>query len=169
LKINLVLTGMMGVGKSTVGKVLSKSLSMGFLDIDKIIEKELKMPIREIFESKGEAFFRKFEEKITLQQIKKKNSVISLGGGAFMNSNIRKNILLNNKSFWLDLNLILLEKRLLNSKNRPLLSDKNFKETLKKIYNKRKDTYATANYKINCNNLSSKLIVDEIIKLYANH
>ena len=63
---------MMGVGKSTVGKVLSKSLSMGFLDIDKIIEKELKMPIREIFESKGEAFFREFEEKITLQQIKKK-------------------------------------------------------------------------------------------------
>ena len=86
MKKNLTLTGMMGVGKSTVGKTLSKRLLMGFSDIDKIIENILKMSIQEIFEKKGEIFFRKFEEKITLQETKRKNVVISLGGGAFINS-----------------------------------------------------------------------------------
>ena len=63
---------MMGVGKSTVGKTLSKRLLMGFSDIDEIIENTLKMSIQDIFEKKGELFFRKFEEKITLQETKKK-------------------------------------------------------------------------------------------------
>ena len=168
MKKNLTLTGMMGVGKSTVGKTLSKRLLMGFSDIDEIIENTLKMSIQDIFEKKGELFFRKFEEKITLQETKKKNVVISLGGGAFINSKIRKNILLNSKSFWLDLNIRLLEKRLIKSKNRPLLSNKNLSSSLKEIYNERKKTYATANYRIDCEKLNVNLIANKIIKLYAN-
>ena len=69
---NLALTGMMGVGKSTIGKAVSKRLLMQFSDIDKIIENKLEMNIKKIFNQKGESFFRKYEEKITLQEIEKK-------------------------------------------------------------------------------------------------
>ena len=169
MKKNLALTGMMGAGKTSIGMYLSKRLFMKFIDIDKIIENELKMTIQEIFLKKGESFFRKYEEKITLQEIKKENAIISLGGGAFMNSTIRKNILLNCKSFWLDLNTKLIEKRIIKSKKRPLLNDKNLKQTLEKIYNDRKDIYATANYRINCDKLNKNLITNKIIKLYANN
>ena len=169
MKKNLALTGMMGVGKTSIGMYLSRRLFMKFIDIDKIIENELKMTIQKIFLKKGESFFRKYEEKITLQEIKKKNSIISLGGGAFMNSTIRKDILLNCKSFWLDLDTKLIEKRIIKSKKRPLLNDKNLKQTLEKIYNDRKDIYATANYRINCDRLNKNLITNKIIKLYANN
>ena len=166
---NLALTGMMGVGKSTIGRALSKRLLMQFSDIDTIIEKKLKMSIQKIFETKGESFFRKFEEQTTLEEVKKKKIIISLGGGAFMNSKIRKNIILNSKTFWLDLNIELLEKRLIKSKQRPLLNDKNSKKTLKDIYEERKSTYAKANYRVKCDGLNLNLITSKIIKLYANN
>ena len=159
----------MGVGKSTVGRGVSKRLLMGFSDIDKIIENKLKMTIQKIFEKKGEVFFRKIEEKITLEEMKKKNTVISLGGGAFMNSQIKKYVMLNSKSFWLDLNIQLLEKRLIKSKSRPLLNNLNLKEDLEKIFDQRKNTYAKADYRINCDKLSKNLIIKKIIKLYANN
>ena len=74
MKKNLALTGMMGVGKSTIGKSLSKRLLMSFSDIDQIIEDNLKMSIKRIFDKNGESFFRKYEEKITLQEVKKKKN-----------------------------------------------------------------------------------------------
>ena len=169
MKKNLALTGMMGVGKTTIGKALSKRLLMQFSDIDRIIENKLKMSIQKIFKEKGEFFFRKFEEKITLEENKKKNIIISLGGGAFMSSKVRKNILSNNKSFWLDLNIKLLEKRLIKSKNRPLLDNKTLKGNLEEIYNKRKDTYTQADYRINCDKLSANSITNKIIILYENN
>ena len=169
MKENLTLTGMLGVGKSTIGRALSKQLSMRFVDIDKIIETKLKLTVQKIFQKKGEIFFRNFEEQITLKEIIKKNTVISLGGGAFMNTKIRNHVLLNSKSFWLDLNPNLLEKRLFKSKKRPLLNNKNIYITLEKIYSERRDTYALANYRIDCNNLTADLITNKIIKLYANN
>ena len=99
MKKNLTLTGRMGVGKSTIGKAVSKHLSMDFIDIDKIIEKKLNLTVQKIFEKKGEPFFREIEEKVTLEKIKKKNRIISLGGGAFMNAKIRDYVILNTKSF----------------------------------------------------------------------
>ena len=168
MKKNLILTGMMGVGKSTIGRALSRRLLMQFSDIDKIIEKKLNMSIKKIFETKGEFFFRKFEEKTTLEEAKKKNIVISLGGGAFMNYKIRRNILSNSKSFWLDLDIKMLEKRLIKSKKRPLLNDGKLENTLEKIFQKRKKTYASADYRINCDRLNKNFIIDKIIKLYAN-
>jgi len=169
LKKNLTLTGMMGVGKSTIGRAVSEQLAMQFVDIDKIIETKLNLTIKKIFQTKGEVFFRNFEEKVILQEIIKKNTVISLGGGAFMNPKIRDQVLSNSKSFWLDLNPTLLEKRLIKSKKRPLLNNKNIRTTLEKIYNERKSTYALANYRIDCNNLTTDLITSKIIKLYANN
>ena len=169
MKKNLTLTGMMGVGKSTVGKALSKHLSMEFIDIDKVIEKKLKSTIQKIFEQKGESFFRKLEEKITLEEIRKNNKIISLGGGAFMNKKIRDCVLSHTKSFWLNLNTDRLAKRLNNSKKRPLLISKNIKTTIEKIYGERKSSYSLANYKIDCNNLSADLIVNKIVKIYEKN
>ena len=169
MKKNLALTGMMGVGKSTIGKSLSNHLSMDFVDIDKIIEKKLKLTIQNIFKQKGEVFFRKLEEKITLEEIKKKNIIISLGGGAFVNKKIRDQVILHAKSFWLDLSINLLEKRLRKSKQRPLLINKNIKPALEEIYNERKNIYSLANYKIDCNSLTTNLIVKKIVNLYENN
>ena len=97
---NIVFVGMMGSGKSTIGLLLSKKLKKSFFDIDTYIEKELGKKISTIFKEKGETFFREYEEKITLKILQKKNIVISIGGGAFLNKNIRLEVLKNHISFW---------------------------------------------------------------------
>ena len=86
-----------------------------------------------------------------------------------MNSKIRKVILSSCETFWLDINIKLLEKRLIKSKKRPLLKNKNLKEALEKIYKERKSTYAIASYKIDCDKLNKNLIIDKIIKLYEDN
>ena len=87
---NLVFIGMMGSGKTTLGKIVSKKLNMKFIDIDHEIESKENMKISDLFKKKGEVFFRKLEERISLQNLKKNNSVISLGGGAFINQKVQK-------------------------------------------------------------------------------
>ena len=102
----IVLIGMMGSGKTSVGKELAKNLNLNFIDSDQEIEKKCKISIPSIFEKKGEDYFRKIEEKICCKLIDGKPKILSLGGGAFINSKIRKEIknLLNNKD---ELDLIL--------------------------------------------------------------
>ena len=159
---------MMGVGKSTAGKSVADKLSMKFIDIDKIIEKKESLSVSAIFEKKGENYFRDIEEKITIEEVKKNNSVISLGGGAFINSKIRELVLKKCISFWLDLHPKLIEKRVKSSKRRPLLNNNNLRETLEKIYYERKEIYNLANFKIDCNKIELNQIVSKIINLYDN-
>ena len=168
MKKNLVLTGMMGVGKSTIGKRLARKLKLKFIDIDKVIEKKEKKTINEIFEIKGEDYFRKIEKKTTLDVFKKNNSVIALGGGAFINPVIRKESENSSISFWLDLKLDLLLFRLKNIKKRPLLKQENLKETINKIYSERKKIYNRSDFRIRCSSMSVDQIVNKIIKLYEN-
>ena len=92
-KENLVFLGMMGSGKSSIGLLVAKKLKLNFIDIDNEIEKKSGTTIAKIFEKEGEDFFRKVEEKLTLKNLKLHTSVISLGGGAFINENIRKEVL----------------------------------------------------------------------------
>ena len=142
---NVVLTGMMGVGKSTVGKMLAKKLGYSFVDIDKLIEKKEGCSINLIFKKKGEDYFRKLENDISLYELKKNNSVISLGGGAFLNRSIRMISKKLSVSFWLDVNIDELIRRLEKTKKRPLLYKKNLSVEVKKIYLERKKTYIKAN------------------------
>jgi len=130
---NLVLTGMMGVGKSTIGKILSQKLKLKLLDIDKIIEKNEGQTIKNIFETKGESYFRKIEASNTLDALLIQNSVIALGGGAFLNPALRRKIIDNTISFWLDLKSEFIIRRIRNISNRPMLNKKNFKNEIKKI------------------------------------
>ncbi len=168
MKKNVVLTGMMGVGKSTIGKLLAKKLSFNFVDIDALIEKKEGSPIKVIFGRNGENYFRKLEQELVLQEIHKRNSVISLGGGAFLSRSIRSAVREFSISFWLDVNLDILTKRLQNNVNRPLLGKKNISETINKIYLERKETYNEASFKINCSFLKPGEIVKEILKFYEN-
>ena len=166
MRKNLTLTGMMGVGKSTIGKNLAKRLKYNFIDVDKIIEAKEGLSINLIFKNKSESYFRKIENDITLSQLKKDNSVISLGGGAFLNKTIRRNTKKFSTSFWLDVPVYELIKRLKKSSQRPLLFKKNIDETVKKIYFDRKKIYNEADFRIKCNSLKSREIVNKILELY---
>ena len=167
MKKNLVLLGMMAAGKSTLGKIVAKMQGLEFIDIDANIEKRNSMSINEIFEKKGEKFFRTEEEKEVLNSIKKKNCVIALGGGAFVNEIVRENVLKNAISVWLDVNINILNKRVKWSQKRPLLKGEGSRKILEKLYEDRKEFYKQADYKIACNKLSKQDIVKKIVSLYA--
>ncbi len=156
----------MGVGKSTIGKILAKKLKYKFIDIDKIIEIKEGLSINSIFKNKSETYFRKIENDITLSELKRVKSVISLGGGAFLNNKIRISAKKLSTSFWLDISIDSLIKRLKKNTFRPLLFRKNINDTIKKIYFERKKIYNQADYRIECNSLKSEEIVNKIINLY---
>ena len=164
-KENLIFLGMMGSGKSSIGSLVAKKLQLNFIDIDNEIETELGLSIKKIFETKGENYFRKFEEKITLKKLKSKPVVISLGGGAFTNRNIRKEVIKNHLSFWLNWSDKILVNRIKNSKKRPLVSNASENEIIDLI-KKRSNIYSKALYKIECDSLTKKEIVKKILKIY---
>ncbi len=159
---------MMGVGKSTIGKKLAKKLKLRFIDVDKVIEKKEKSTIREIFENKGENYFRKIEKQITLDQLSKTESLIALGGGAFLNLSIRKEVKSSGISFWLDLDLKSLVSRLKNVRKRPLLNKDNLEETINRIYSERKKIYSESDYRIKMKSMNIETVTNKIIKLYEN-
>ena len=162
---NIVLLGMMGSGKSTIGYLLSNKINSDFYDIDKIIEEEEGLKITEIFENKGENYFRKIEEKICLKILKFNKIIISLGGGSFLNNKIREEIQNNHVSFWLNWNTSTIIRRIKKNKNRPILKGMSENE-INKLIIKRKKIYEKAHLKINCENLSKNEIINKIIKLY---
>ena len=165
LNKNLVFLGMMGSGKSSIGNLVSKKLDLPFIDIDSLIVENTGMSISEIFEKKGESYFRNIEQKITLKCLKKIKNVISLGGGGFINTKIRKEILTNHFSFWLSWDESILVKRIKNSKKRPL-AFKSTDQEIKAIIKSRYKIYSNAQFKINCNKLTKTEIVKKIIKIY---
>ena len=168
LNKNIVLIGMMGSGKSTIGYLLSKSTKLKYVDIDKFIEKETGQKIYNIFEKKGEDYFRSLEEKITLRLLKNKKNIISLGGGGFINKNIRKEVLNKNISFWLNWKSSTIIQRILKSKKRPLTINAS-ENDLKKLISDRSKIYSEADFKINCENLTKNMITNQIIEIYEKN
>ena len=167
-KENIVFLGMMGSGKSSIGMLVAKKLKLNFIDIDNEIEKKKSTKISKIFEDKGEDYCRKVEEKVTLKNLKEHSSVISLGGGAFMNENIRKEVLKSHISFWLNWNNNILLGRIKNSKKRPLainLSD----DQIINLIKKRSNIYAKALFEIKCDKLTKNEVVNKIIKIYESN
>ena len=162
---NLVFLGMMGSGKSSIGNLVSKKLSFPFIDIDNLIVEDAGMNISKIFEKKGENYFRNLEEKITLKYLKKTKIVISLGGGGFINNKIRKEILDNHFSFWLNWDESILLKRIKDSKKRPL-AFKSTDDEIRTMIKDRSKIYKKAQFKINCNKLTKTEILQKIIKIY---
>tara|TARA_B100001029_G_C15017823_1_gene428542 strand:- start:323 stop:835 length:513 start_codon:yes stop_codon:yes gene_type:complete len=167
-KKNLVLVGMMASGKSTIGYSISKRLNINFVDIDRVIEKKMKMKIFDIFKKKGEDFFRKLEEKTTIKFLKSYNNVISLGGGAFLNEKIRKEIISNHLSFWLNWDSETLLHRIKGNKTRPLTINLSNIEINKLISNRSK-IYSKANFEINCNKQTKNEVIEKILQIYEKH
>jgi len=167
-KENLVFLGMMGSGKSSIGSLVAKKLKLNFIDIDNEIEKNYKITIKKFFEVKGEDFFRKIEEQTTLKKLKLSSTVISLGGGGFTNENIRKEILKNHLSFWLNWSYETLLNRIKNSRKRPLVINATNAELIDLI-KKRSNIYSKALYEIRCDNLSKSEIVNKIIEIYETN
>ena len=168
LKENIVFLGMMGSGKTSIGSMISEKLKLDFIDIDKEIENELGLSIKKIFEIKGENYFRKIEEKITLQKLKLNSVVISLGGGAFTNKNIKKEVMKNHLSFWLNWSDKILLNRIKNSRKRPLAFSATDNELIDLI-KKRSNIYSKALYEIKCDKLSKNQIVQKILKIYETY
>ena len=169
MKKNLILLGMMAVGKTTLGKIVAKKQELKFIDIDASIEKKNSMKIKEIFKKKGEKFFRMEEEKEILKSLEKNNCVIALGGGAFMSKTVRENILKNAISIWLNVDIKTLNKRVKWNQKRPLLKEENNQKKITELYDERKDIYKLANHEIACDNLSKKNIAEKIIALYEKY
>ena len=167
-KKNLVFLGMMGSGKSSIGLILSKKLNIDFFDVDHDIEKKMGMTITKIFENKGEKYFREVEELTTLKLLKKNNTVISLGGGAFLNNKIKKEVLYNHISFWLNWDIKTLVDRIKDSKKRPIALKTSVNE-LTQLIKKRSTIYSKAMYKIDCENQTKYEVTKKIIEIYEAH
>jgi len=154
----------MGAGKSTTGIRVAKRLNLKFIDTDLNIEKNCSMKIAEIFKKKGENFFRKIEEKITINSLKSSDNIIATGGGAFLNDKIRKEIENNGISIWLRWGEEILMSRIKNNKKRPMAYFLKEKE-LNKLMSDRAKIYSRADYKINCDKGE---ITSKILKIYEN-
>ena len=168
LNKNIVLVGMMGSGKSTIGYLLSKYLKLKFVDVDNTIEEETGLTINNIFQKKGEDYFRNLEEKITLKILKNSKKIIALGGGSFLNKNIRKEILNNHFSVWLSWKNSTIVKRILKSKKRPIAFNSTEIDLIKLI-TERSNIYSKANFKINCETLTKNMVLRQIIDLYEKN
>ena len=155
LKKTVTLIGMMGSGKSAVGKVVSSILDVPFSDSDIEIERAAKLSITEIFERNGEKFFREKEDQVIRRLLKEKKCILATGGGAFINDNIRTSIKEHGISVWLNADLETLWKRVKHKRSRPLLRTNNPRKTLANIYRDRFKTYSLADIIIDSNDKSS--------------
>ena len=165
MKNNVVLTGMMGCGKTTVGKELAKIMpDYKYVDIDLEIEKSTQKKISEIFLKHGEPFFRMLEtEKIRKFSKNNEKQIISIGGGAFENEENRKNLTSNGVVIYLKASPKEIYERIKNETHRPLLRKDFSVEKITSIMNLREPNYKKANITIDTDNKTPQNIVEEII------
>nr|WP_100129888.1 shikimate kinase [Bartonella tribocorum] len=160
----LVFVGLMGAGKSVIGKRVATMLDLPFYDSDQEIEKAAQMSITEIFKIYGEAEFRALEQSIIFNLIKKRPLILATGGGAYINQKIRKVIHQNGISIWLKADLDILMQRVFKRSTRPLLQTANPKETMQKLMEQRYPLYAKANITINSHKESPYRIAKNVIR-----
>lgn len=159
----ITLIGMMGSGKTTLGLLLSKELKFNFADIDSIIENSEKQSISEIFQKKGEPYFRNLEQATIKETFQNENLILSLGGGAFENKETQ-NILLNNSYvIYLKTSASTIFERLKTDTSRPLLNKDNSVEKIQKIITSRKHNYELAHKTILTDNKKPQEIIQEIL------
>lgn len=159
----ITLIGMMGSGKTTLGKLLGKKLNLPSVDIDLIIEKENSQNISEIFSKYGEDFFRKLEKSTIEKVLCPDGQIISTGGGAFEDSETRELLLNNSTVIYLKTTPESILKRIKNNKQRPLLKDNMNIENISKIINKRRKNYEMAHYTIVTDEKTPNDIAEEIL------
>jgi shikimate kinase len=166
---SLVLVGMMGAGKSSVGRKLASRLVLPFVDADTEIEVAAGMSIPEIFEVRGEPEFRSGEARVIARLLEAGPQVLATGGGAYMNAETRRLIGQKGLSIWLKADFDILMRRIRRRTDRPLLHTADPEDTLKRLIEDRYPLYALADLTIESRDVSHEVIVDEVIEALANH
>jgi len=160
---NLVLVGLMGAGKSAIGRLLALVMNIPFIDSDHEIERVSRMSIPELFAAYGEPEFRALERRVIKRLLKSGPRVVSTGGGAFMNDATRKAIKANSLSLWLSADLDVLWERVSKRDNRPLLKTENPKQTLKDLLELRYPVYGEADLEVKSRDVRKETIVEEVL------
>ena len=160
----IVLVGLMGAGKTSVGRLLAKRLDLEFIDADDEIEQAARCSIEQIFESHGEAEFRDGERRVIARLLTGPTHVLATGGGAFMRKETRDAIRGRGISVWLRADLDLLLRRVSRRKNRPLLRNENPRQTLEKLIKERYPVYADADIVVDSGDRPPGTIVDNVIE-----
>jgi shikimate kinase len=165
---SIVLVGMMGVGKSSVGRRLAARLSIPFIDADSEIEKAAGMTIPEIFARHGEAYFRSGEARVLARLLESGPQVLATGGGAFMNEDTRALIKLKGVSVWLHADFDVLMRRTSKRRSdRPLLQTEDPGETLRRLLAQREPTYALADLTVQSREVPHEAIVADVMTALA--
>jgi shikimate kinase len=160
---NIILVGFMGTGKSVIGKLLAEKLNRAFVELDDLIEKKEKMPIKDIFEKKGEPYFRLVEKEIAKEASQRKNIVISAGGGAIVDEENFKNLKNSGTIICLKASPDTILKRTKGMKTRPLLNVPNPKEQIEGLLKKRESFYNKADFSIETDNLNIEEVILKIL------
>lgn len=165
----IVLIGMMGAGKTTVGRRLAAKLGRRFVDSDEEVEKAAGMTIEEIFAAHGEADFRAGEVKVIARLLKDESIVLGTGGGAFINAETRALVKATALSVWIKADFDLLFQRVSRRSNRPLLKTANPRETLQKLIEARYPIYAEADITVVSRDVPQDQVASELIEALADH
>jgi shikimate kinase len=161
---SVVLVGMMGAGKSSVGRRLAGRLGIPFVDADVEIEKAAGMTISEIFAAQGEPYFRAGEMRVIARLLDGGPQVLATGGGAFMNAETRTAVRAKGISVWLRATLEVLNRRIKRRGDRPLLKGADPSETLRRLLEERDPVYAEADLTVESRDVPHETIVDEILE-----
>lgn len=162
---SIVLVGMPGSGKSSIGRRLSQRLVLDFSDADVEIEAAANMTIPELFETKGEAEFRKGEQKVIARLLEHGPQVIATGGGAFMNADTRARVREKGISIWLKADIETLFRRVKRKSNRPLLQNADPEGTLRDLLAARESTYSEADLTVTSCEVPHEEVVEAIVNL----
>ena len=165
---SIVLIGLMGAGKTAIGRRLANELGVPFTDADTEIEIAAGQSISEIFAEHGEAYFRSGECKVIARLLKSGGQVLATGGGAYMNAETRDNIRAHGISVWLKADLDVLLQRVLRRDNRPLLKTGDPKAVMQKLMDERYPVYAEADIVVQSRNAPHDVIVGEILKALSD-
>jgi shikimate kinase len=165
----IVLVGMMGAGKTTVGRRLATRLGRHFIDSDEEVEKAAGMSIEDIFASRGEADFRAGEVRVIARLLKDHDLVLGTGGGAFMNAETRGLVKSSAVSVWIKADFELLFQRVQRRSNRPLLKTPNPRKTLEELIEKRYPVYAEADVTVVSKDVPQDQVASEVIDAQLVH
>jgi shikimate kinase len=165
---SIVLVGLMGAGKTSIGKRLAQRLGLPFVDADHEIERAHVMTIPEIFEKHGEAYFRAGEVRVVARLLKDGPQILATGGGAYMNPETRDNIRARGISLWLKADLDVLMRRVKRRQDRPLLKQADPEAVLKRLMDERYPVYAEADLAIHSREASHEEIVEEAVQVLAD-
>lgn len=159
----IVLIGLMGAGKSSVGKRLAHRLQIDFSDADTEIELAAKMSIKEIFDAYGEAYFRDGERRVVARMLKEGCRVLATGGGAYMNEQTRANIAATGISVWLNAEIDVLMRRVRRRTDRPLLSGPDPEGTMRRLMDVRYPVYAMADITIHSADIAHEEVLEDVL------